>query len=154
MDGLALVRSLEQKGYKVPIILVTGAADKKMALEALGLGVFSILEKPCTFVELDSVAEKAISQSRALDLTHKILNEFQSFIRYVNEWSETSFDHIVQLENKVYNNNIVNKSPQEAAQDMRIRRQMRQTEKTVRHAQTLIDSMFKDFHNLRIIDTL
>lgn len=149
MDGVELVKAIQAEKIEVPIIILTGAADKTMAIKSIELGVFGILEKPCSKVEVESMANKAITQHRSIKLVSRILGEFQNFIRHVDEWSDSNFNHIIHLENKLYENNIINKTPQEAATDMRIRRQMRLTEKTVRQTQSDLDDMLKDYQKLK-----
>jgi two-component system response regulator FixJ len=64
MSGLELQRHLTDRGFLLPILIVTGHGDVPMAVEALKAGAFDFIEKP--FKEqllLDAVAA-AIRLSR------------------------------------------------------------------------------------------
>lgn len=46
MDGLALQRELARRGYKFPIIVITGHGDVPLAVRAIKAGAADFLEKP------------------------------------------------------------------------------------------------------------
>jgi FixJ family two-component response regulator len=46
MNGLELQKELGRQGATLPIILITGHADVRMAVEAMKAGAFEFLEKP------------------------------------------------------------------------------------------------------------
>ena len=46
MDGIEVLRSLGERGYDVPVVMISGHADIQTALEATRLGAFDFLEKP------------------------------------------------------------------------------------------------------------
>jgi len=46
MDGISLVHHLNQRGSRIPIIMITGHADVPMAVEAIKAGVAEFIEKP------------------------------------------------------------------------------------------------------------
>ena len=45
-DGLEVLRSLRERGYEMPIVMISGHADVSTAVEATRLGAFDFLEKP------------------------------------------------------------------------------------------------------------
>lgn len=47
MNGLEFVKQLRQQGVDSPVVFLTGFADKEKAVEALRLGAYDFLEKPC-----------------------------------------------------------------------------------------------------------
>ena len=94
MDGLQFTQCLKDKGIDTPVIILSGAADKNMAIKALEIGVFSVIEKPHNSFELVSMARRAIAQSRSLKLNEEIIEKFSTFIRYVDQWFETSSEQI------------------------------------------------------------
>jgi two-component system response regulator FixJ len=46
MNGIEMVRMLKGKGYRSPMIVMTGHADVPLAIEAMKAGVVDFLEKP------------------------------------------------------------------------------------------------------------
>jgi two-component system nitrogen regulation response regulator NtrX len=46
MDGLELFRAFRERGYEMPVIIISGHADVEMAVEATRIGAFDFFEKP------------------------------------------------------------------------------------------------------------
>jgi two-component system nitrogen regulation response regulator NtrX len=46
MDGLTVLESLREKGYRVPVIMITGHGDIETAVDATRRGAFDFFEKP------------------------------------------------------------------------------------------------------------
>ncbi len=46
MDGLEVLRGLGERGYEMPVVMISGHGDIQTALEATRLGAFDFLEKP------------------------------------------------------------------------------------------------------------
>jgi two-component system response regulator FixJ len=46
MDGLELVRRLKAAGSALPVLVITGGADRAMAAEAIRQGAHGLVEKP------------------------------------------------------------------------------------------------------------
>jgi two-component system CheB/CheR fusion protein len=64
MQGLELLHRLQDAGQKLPAIIITGASDVSMAVEAMKAGALDLIEKPVSGRDLlDSVA-------RALEMSH------------------------------------------------------------------------------------
>lgn len=64
MSGLELQRRLGERGFPLPIVIVTGHGDVPMAVEALKTGAFDFIEKPFKEQHLLDTVEAAIRQSR------------------------------------------------------------------------------------------
>jgi two-component system, NtrC family, response regulator AtoC len=52
MDGMALLKNMRSKGINIPVLLITGYADIRQAVEAMALGAVNYLEKPIDLDEL------------------------------------------------------------------------------------------------------
>jgi len=59
-SGLQLQKELAAAGSTLPIIMITGYADVRMAVEAMKAGAFEFLEKPFRTQELCDSIERAI----------------------------------------------------------------------------------------------
>ncbi|MBL7040300.1 MAG: response regulator [Pirellulaceae bacterium] len=72
MDGLELLERVRDASPKVPVIMITGFATMRTALQALRQGAFDYIAKPFTRAELQGVVVRAArqaSQSRECDAT-------------------------------------------------------------------------------------
>lgn len=65
MDGLSVMRALNERGVNCPILVLTGHGDVPMAVEAMRLGAADFLEKPYPPKELLEAIQKAVSIRRA-----------------------------------------------------------------------------------------
>ena len=66
MDGLTFLRTLNQQGIDVPVVIVTGVGSEGIAVEALKLGAQDYLLKDMGYLDLlPSVAGRAIASSRS-----------------------------------------------------------------------------------------
>lgn len=65
LDGLALLRGLDDAGVARPAVLMTSAhADGAVALQALGLGVWDFISKPLTPVDLRRSVQRLLQRPR------------------------------------------------------------------------------------------
>jgi len=71
MSGLELQRELVSRGDRLPIIVITGHGDIRMAVEAMGAGAFNFLEKPFRTQELCDNNQKAIKLDEERWQTHQ-----------------------------------------------------------------------------------
>ena len=62
MDGIALLQALRQTDGDAAVIVLTGAADVKTAIESLKLGAHDFIMKPVNVDELLIAAERAIER--------------------------------------------------------------------------------------------
>lgn len=64
MSGLELQRLLAERGFPLPILIVTGHGDVQMAVTALKAGAFDFIEKPFKEQHLLDMVEAALRVSR------------------------------------------------------------------------------------------
>ncbi len=77
-NGLDLLKDFQKKYFSVPVIMITGYSDVKIAVSAMKLGAFDFLLKPIDLDQLQFVINKAISnvQLRAeVDKLYTIIRE-------------------------------------------------------------------------------
>ncbi len=77
-NGLDILKDLQKKYYHIPVIMITGYADVKIAVEAMKLGAFDFLLKPIEIEQLEIVLEKCVKHLKLkleVDGLHAILNE-------------------------------------------------------------------------------
>ncbi len=55
IDGLQLLKQIRALHWRVPVIVVTSRDDKRTAAEALAIGVFAYVPKPCEYVSFEHI---------------------------------------------------------------------------------------------------
>ncbi|MFA7229133.1 MAG: sigma-54 dependent transcriptional regulator, partial [Melioribacteraceae bacterium] len=63
-NGIDVLRSLKKKYSGIPVIMITGYADVKIAVTAIKAGAFDFLLKPIDLEQLNFILEKAIENLR------------------------------------------------------------------------------------------
>ena len=64
-SGIELQRTLNAAGVRIPIIMMSGHADVRMAVEAMSQGAFTFLEKPFRMEELSRTIKRALAESQS-----------------------------------------------------------------------------------------
>lgn len=57
--GLEILKDIQKKFFQIPVIMITGYADVKIAINAMKSGAFDFLLKPLDFAQLQLVLKKA-----------------------------------------------------------------------------------------------
>jgi two-component system, LuxR family, response regulator FixJ len=90
IDGIEFIRRLNERGYKIPVIVMTGHADIPLAVEAMKAGAIDFLEKPFRddrFLEVVRFAlvcdEKSVQRSQNLLMTQARLQSLSHRERQV-----------------------------------------------------------------------
>ena len=65
IDGMELLRRLNEKGSSLPVIVMTGHGDVPLAVEAMKLGAVDFLEKPFDDEALLGAVRMALTRNRA-----------------------------------------------------------------------------------------
>lgn len=76
MNGIELVEKVLQEDDQAVCVLVTGYADKDIAIKALKIGAYDILEKPFSKTELIAVIERSNVKCTLNRETNKLIDEF------------------------------------------------------------------------------
>lgn len=69
MTGLELLRKLADDGVRIPVVMVSGHADVRIAVEAMTLGALTLLEKPFRLDELIAHLRAALARDAATRAT-------------------------------------------------------------------------------------
>jgi two-component system CheB/CheR fusion protein len=67
MSGVGLLQKLSTSRASLPVIMITGLGDIKIAVQAMKAGAFDFIEKPVRPAELLACVQKAFEQSRDAD---------------------------------------------------------------------------------------
>ena len=75
MDGIELQTALNQRGFLLPTIFITGHADTNIAIKAMKLGAYDFIEKPFSPPELLKAVESAILDStKSIEVNKRYLS--------------------------------------------------------------------------------
>lgn len=67
LNGIGFLRKIRESGSEVPFVILTGHGDKELAVQALKLGAFDFLDKPCKTDKVNEVMAKAIELGTELN---------------------------------------------------------------------------------------
>lgn len=109
MTGMELQRRLADDGVRLPIIIVSGHADVRIAVEAMSRGAITLLEKPCRLDEL------AFHIRHALDIDTK-----QRLSRLQQADTESKFARLTLKEREVFDLVASGKTNKEIADTLHI----------------------------------
>lgn len=60
-NGLDILRDLQEKYFHIPVVMITGYSDVKIAVEAMKIGAFDFLLKPLDIDQLKIVINKCVN---------------------------------------------------------------------------------------------
>jgi two-component system CheB/CheR fusion protein len=80
MDGFALLKHMQDQGYRMPAIMITGDGDVHMAVRAMQAGALDFIEKPISRDELLASIERALARSKESSLRFAGRDEAASHI--------------------------------------------------------------------------
>ncbi len=88
LDGLAVLRKLRESKPDIPVVMITGYATMKSAIEALKLGAFDYITKPFDLNEVQIIAQHAVEHQRLIYENRYLKNELRQ---------RHGFDNIIGL---------------------------------------------------------
>jgi DNA-binding NtrC family response regulator len=69
MDGINLLKKIKEKPWETVVIILTGYASVKTAIESLKLGAYDYVEKPFSLINLEFTIKRALEK---LELIRKL----------------------------------------------------------------------------------
>jgi FixJ family two-component response regulator len=101
MSGLALLEELRTRGSCLPVIVLSGHADTRLAVQALKLGAFDFIEKPIDHSFTDRVGAAIEVHERTLRV-HQLCSARQERLAALTKREREVMNLVVQgLANKV-----------------------------------------------------
>ena len=77
-DGFSILEQIKSMGLGTDVIIITGFAEKKIALEALRLGAFDLLEKPFDDLHLIETIKRTVKYKSALKEINRISRQLST----------------------------------------------------------------------------
>lgn len=71
-NGIEVLKQIKKKFSSIPVIMITGYADVKMAVTAIKLGAFDFLLKPIDLEQLKFILDKAVENLRLKSEVNKL----------------------------------------------------------------------------------
>jgi len=109
MGGIEVLRTLRERGTKIPVIMITAYGDVRVAVEAMKYGAYDFFEKPFNDQEL-------------LHNTQQCIQDHTSIRDVENRRAEihSRLDRLTTREREVLDHIIEGKQNKQIAQDMNI----------------------------------
>ncbi len=107
MSGLELQGILQEKGFRLPLVMISGHADVPMAVRALKAGAFDFIEKPFNDQLLLDTVQRAIEQ----DL------EQRRSLAQIDEW-RCRFDTLTPREQEVLESVVAGASNKQISNEL------------------------------------
>lgn len=95
MSGLELQAIIQERGWPMPVIIVTGHADIQMSVQAMQQGAVHFLEKPYKPDELRGIVQTAIQQAEELWATYVERSEVQAKLAKLSAREKEVCDRLV-----------------------------------------------------------
>jgi FixJ family two-component response regulator len=98
MNGLEFMERIQELNISTPVIMLTGVADKEMAIKALNSGCHFLLEKPVRNQELIHYLGQAIAYGRRETISSRLLHASQELIGLLRNLSSVYESRFAQAE--------------------------------------------------------
>ncbi|AGB44916.1 response regulator [Mesorhizobium australicum WSM2073] len=85
IDGIELLRELKTRGYKLPVIIMTGHADVALAVQAMKEGAADFIEKPFDDEVLIEAIRSALDNRSQVNATHPQSADIQRRLSTLSE---------------------------------------------------------------------
>lgn len=92
MNGMELIKKIEQNGSKTPVIVITAYPSLETAIEAVGNGVSDYIVKPFNMERMNKAVEKCIKRKHSSQEIEKLSDE----LREANKRLEETREALVQ----------------------------------------------------------
>lgn len=94
-DGLELFREMRHRGCDLPVILISAFLDVRRAADAMGAGVFRVLEKPYRDSELSEAIHEALEQDRVAHSKRTLRIDFAHRLESLDGRERAALDLII-----------------------------------------------------------
>lgn len=94
MTGLELQRKLADDGATLPVVMISGHADVRIAVEAMTLGAVTLLEKPFSLEELLTQIRKALDKDAAERAARGKVDDVRARLAALTPKEREVLDHV------------------------------------------------------------
>ncbi|MDH3454537.1 MAG: response regulator [Desulfuromonadales bacterium] len=75
MDGFDTIKAINERGYDIPVLFLTGAGSMEYAIKAINLGAYDFIQKPIEDIDLFNVKINRAIEKRMFVLKEKAYTE-------------------------------------------------------------------------------
>jgi len=101
LNGIELLALLREKGYKLPVILITGAPGLETAIQAIKLGAYEYLTKPIDNQQFLKAVERAVAFQRLVKEKERLEQENQLYQKRLEEQNQRLEDLVWERTRKL-----------------------------------------------------
>ena len=95
-SGLDVLRELVRLGWTTPVIVVTGQADIRRAVEAMKLHAFDLIEKPCDPAAVLNALIRAVAVARDVDAARQARQQALTLVAHLTDRQQQVLRGIVR----------------------------------------------------------
>jgi DNA-binding NtrC family response regulator len=95
LDGMELIRAVQQRGLPVTVIVTTGHGSIDEAVQAIRLGAYDFLTKPINVENLRLVLQRALHERALQDEVASLRQQLQSRFQFQNVLSKSPQMHAI-----------------------------------------------------------
>lgn len=96
LNGIEVFRTLRERGRCWPVVFVTAAADVPLAVQAMKLGAWDFLQKPCPASRLVSVAQAALNRAEELAAVQQAQRQIEGRWRGLTDREREVCQHLAE----------------------------------------------------------
>lgn len=149
MDGIMYLKALKDNGIDKPFVFVTGAADKKMAVSAISLGVSAILEKPVKGEDVLITVKKSLAIRQTREFSEELIIHFQTLTESMRDLIKVYQNRFYEAENKLFEHKVKSKSQEDILKYLNETRVTRKCEDSVDKSEDRVKEIANELKNLR-----
>ena len=101
LNGIELLALLREKGYKLPVILITGAPGLETAIQAIKLGAYEYLTKPIDNQQFLKAVERVVAFQRLVKEKERLEQENQLYQKRLEEQNQRLEDLVWERTRKL-----------------------------------------------------
>lgn len=146
MNGFEMARKIHGVDPKLPVVLMSGYAEKKHVIEAMDTEAYGFIEKPFSPKKMKSTLDLAIRKTHHLQLLESLNKKYQDLTVALMELNAKYVERYAEAENKLIAANPSHKpSPKEAAEYLT-------SVQAQNRLNSAIDKMYKEIQALKEAD--
>jgi DNA-binding NtrC family response regulator len=106
LDGFSMAKKIHQKVPDVPVVMMSGYADKKHVLEAMENEASGFLEKPFDPRKMKDLISSVVKKTRHNHTLDKLVRLYNEVVRIALDLNEKYIDRYTRAENRLHDASV------------------------------------------------